>query len=163
MFLILDTSALLSGMFNSIPSGYDKVLITSGVRDEVGKGAPSRNMANLISAGLEIRDPLIVERAREAARSTGDIDKLSEVDLSLIALAIEVAEATVVTDDYRVQNVLKSLGISFLPAGEIGDRTISETWSWTHRCKGCGRFFDEPQKKDECPICGSIVRKYRRK
>ncbi|MGA1820818.1 MAG: NOB1 family endonuclease, partial [Thermoplasmatota archaeon] len=158
-----DTSAFLSGMINSIPSGYDKVLITSGVRDEVGKGAPMRNLENLVSAGLQIRDPITLERAQEAARSTGDIDRLSEVDISLIALAIEVAEATVVTDDFRVQNVLKSLGIGFLPAGEIGDRTISAAWSWTHRCKGCGRFFDEPQKKDECPVCGSLVRKYRRK
>ena len=163
MFLVLDTSALLSGRINSIPTGYEGVLITSGVRDEVGKGIPQRNLQNLLLAGLDIRDPHTVEKANEAARATGDIDSLSSVDISIIALAIELDRSMVVTDDFRVQNVLKSLGIGFLPAGEIGNRTISDTWTWTYRCKGCGRYFEEAQKMDECPICGSLVRKYRKR
>jgi len=163
MYLVLDTSALLSGMINSVPTGYAGVLITSGVRDEVGKGIPQRNLQNLLLAGLIVRDPLTLEEARKAARATGDLDRLSVVDMSIIALAIEMERVTVITDDFRVQNVLGSLGIGFLPAGEIGDRTISETWTWTYRCKGCGRYFENAQKRDECPICGSLVRKYRKR
>lgn len=163
MYLILDTSAFLSGRYGSIPTGFDGVYITFLVKKEVGKGAPSRLLDNLLSAGLEIKDPLSLELAREKATLTGDLEKLSETDLSIIALAIELEDARVITDDFRIQNVLKSNDIDFEPAGEIGNRTITEVWVWTFRCRGCGRYFQEQQKENECPICGSLVRKYRRK
>ena len=163
MIYILDTSAFLSGQFTSIPAGSEDIFITSKVKDEVAKGIPSRALENLLAAGLKTRDPVSLDLAVEKARITGDLDALSEADISIIALAIEIGDAKVVTDDFRIQNVLKSIGIQFLPAGEIGDRTIKDIWSWTFRCKGCGRYFDERQKNDECPICGSRVRKYLRK
>ncbi len=163
MILILDTSAFLSGMFTSLPVGYDKVFITSNVRKEVVKGAPSRILENLLEAGLKVRDPLAMETAREMAGITGDLDELSETDLSIIALSLELEDAKVITDDFRIQNVLKSNNIKFAPAGEVGERTIKEVWKWTFRCRGCGRYFDKAQKYDDCPICGSSVRKVRKR
>ncbi len=163
MFLVLDTSAFLSGRLNSIPSGFDGVCTTSRVLDEVRKGAPGRLLSNLMEAGLEIRDPISFEKAMEAATTTGDLEKLSGTDLSIIALALELDDPRVVTDDFRVQNVLKRLGISFTEGGEIGNRTIVQEWTWTYRCRGCGRFFDTGQKRDECPVCGSEVRKVRKR
>jgi UPF0271 protein len=163
MDLILDTSAFLSGRFSSLPAGYDGIFITSGVKDEVSKGAPSSMLKNLLEAGLEVRDPVSLETAKRKAGATGDLEKLSETDLSIIALALELEDAKVVSDDFRIQNVLKSVNKPFESAGEIGDQTIREVWTWTFRCRGCGRYFEEQQKKDECPICGSNVRKYRRK
>ena len=163
MYLILDSSALLSGRFNSIPAGYDGVFITPLVGDEVAKGAPSRLMDGLLEAGLDIRGPASTEKAEEAARATGDLGSLSKADISVIALALEVRDAIVVTDDFRVQNVLGSMGMKFESAGEIGERKIARVWSWTYRCRGCGRYFEEEQRRDECPVCGSNVRKYKKK
>ncbi|MGA1848625.1 MAG: NOB1 family endonuclease [Thermoplasmatota archaeon] len=163
MFLVLDASAFLSGRLNSIPPGFDGVCTTSKVFGEVTKGAPGRLLSNLLEAGLEIRDPASLEKARKAATRTGDLEDLSRTDLSIIALAIELDDPRVVTDDFRVQNVLKGLGISFVEGGEIGNRTIVREWTWTYRCRGCGRFFDSRQKRDECPVCGSGVRKVRKR
>lgn len=157
--LILDASAFLSGMFSSTPKGFEKVLTTSSIRGEIGRGRPSKDLENMISTGLKIMDPSEIERAREAATKTGDIGSLSDADISVIALAMEVGDVIVVTDDFRVQNVLKSVGIRFEPAGELGSRTIKEIWTWTYRCSGCGRYFDKAQKNDDCPVCGSLVRK----
>lgn len=163
MTLILDTSAFLSGLYSSMSTGNDDVFITSWVKEEVAKGVPHRALENLMAAGLKIRDPITLDAAKEEAKITGDLEELSETDLSIIALALEIGGVKVVTDDFRIQNVLKNLDIQFLPAGEIGDRTIKDIWSWTFRCRGCGRYFDERQKGDECPICGSNVRKYIKK
>ncbi len=163
MYLILDSSAFLSGKYNSIPPGFTGVYITYLVKQEVDKGAPSRILENLLMAGLEIKDPVTMDTAIERADRTGDTDKLSRTDLSIIALALELKDVKVVTDDFRIQNVLKSCDIDFEPAGELGEKTIKGVWSWTNRCKGCGRYFDQQQKNDECPICGSQVRKYKRK
>ena len=163
MFLILDTSAFLSGRFNSIPDGFEATYITSEVRSEVSRGAPSRLLDNLLLLGLEIRDPSDKESARKAAGDTGDLEELSDADISVIALAFELEETVVVTDDFRIQNILKKAGIGFEPAGEIGDMKIQHVWKWTFRCRGCGRYFERSMKNDECPVCGSQVRSVRRK
>jgi len=163
MYLILDASAFLSGRFTSIPDGYDGVVTTSAVKDEINKGAPKRNLQNLLEVGLKVHDPISSEKAKELALRTGDLELLSNADLSIIAIALELKDAMVITDDFRVQNVLTTASIGFQPAGEIGDRTIKKVWNWTYRCRGCGRFFDLQQKNDDCPICGSEVRKVRKK
>jgi len=163
MYLVLDTSAFLSGLFNSVPGGFEGVFTTSLVRGEVSRGGPERLLTGLLEAGLVVRDPVDIKTAESAASGTGDLENLSGADLSIIALAIELKNARVVTDDFRIQNVLGTLGISFTGGGEIGDRTIKQEWSWTYRCRGCGRFFDERQKRDECPVCGSNVRKVRKR
>jgi len=162
MFLILDTSAILSGRFNSIPPGFESVIITDEVKNEIGKGAPARTLENLLEMGLEVRSPPDIETAKEKASLTGDLELLSPADLSIIALAMELRDVSVVTDDFRIQNVLSSVEIEFIPAGEIGERTIREMWKWTWRCRGCGRYF-ENDVGPECPVCGSPVRKTRKR
>lgn len=163
MDLILDASALLSGKFTSMPPGDHRVLITSLVRDEIGKGEPRRQLERLLDAGLRIKDPIDLDQARDAARGTGDLPSLSNPDISVIALAIETDDPMVLTDDFRVQNVLKKLKIPFEPAGEIGQRKIEEVWTWSFRCKGCGRYFDDGDNLPDCPICGSELKRSRKK
>jgi UPF0271 protein len=163
MFLVLDASAFLSGRLTSVPSGFEGVCTTSRVIKEIAKGAPGRLLSNLMEAGLEVRDSADTEKAKEMASETGDLEELSEADLSIIALAMELDDPRVVTDDFRVQNILKRLGISFMGGGEIGSRSIEQVWTWTNRCRGCGRFYTSRQKNDECPVCGSEVRKVRKR
>jgi len=162
MDLILDTASFLSGRITSIPHGFDSVCITSRVRDEVMKGRPGKMMEDLLEIGLKVRDPIDMMRANKSAASTGDIDRLSETDISIIALAIEMENVLVLTDDFRIQNVLRSLDIRFQPAGEIGERTVKEVWNWTFRCRGCGRYFEEEPGQD-CPICGSAIKHTRKR
>jgi len=160
MDLILDSSALLSGKFTSLPRGFDSVLITDEVRKEVSKGRPEKLLSSLLDAGLKVLGPVDKDKATDAARKTGDLPKLSEADLSVIALALERQTVIVVTDDFAVQNVLSFLHIRFTGGGELGDRTIRETRILKPRCRGCGRFYTDMAMK-ECPICGSEVRPVR--
>ncbi len=70
MNIILDASALRSGKFTSMPPGDHRVLITSLVRDEIGKGAPRIQLERLLDAGLIIMDPIDIEPAKDAALTT---------------------------------------------------------------------------------------------
>lgn len=161
MKLVLDASAFLSGRLNSIPEDFEKVITVTSVKKEVNRGNPGRLISNLMATGLEILDPSSRNAAIEAANKTGDMGELSPADLDIISISVELGDVVVMTDDFRIQNVLESLGISFIPAGEIGDRAIEKRWSWSYRCRGCGRYYEK--KFENCPICGSDLKKTRKK
>ncbi len=74
---------------------------------------------------------------------------LSDTDIRLIAASFEL-DATLVTDDYAMQNVSEKLHVDVEVIARDG---IEEQRQWHYQCQGCGREFDE--EKDRCPICGS--------
>ena len=94
------------------------------------------------------------------ARSTGDINGLSPVDIDVLAVAVRAGD-DIATDDHRVQNVAESAGIAWVPV--IG-KGISEKWNWVRKCRGCGRIWpNEPGiVSDECSDCGSKIRLVRK-
>lgn len=102
-----------------------------------------------------------IEEARRAARKTGDIYKLSETDIKLIAKALDEVKkgrrAVLVTDDYSIQNVALQLGIEIESVVQPG---ISKAFKWMKVCRGCGRIIE----KDVCPICGSeaVIRRVKK-
>jgi UPF0271 protein len=102
-------------------------------------------------SGMHIHVPEAetVDRITRAAAETGDADELSETDTRLVATAFEL-DATLVTDDYAMQNVAEHLDVSVRVIARDG---IDERREWTFQCVGCGREFDE--NHDRCPICGS--------
>lgn len=108
-------------------------------------------------AGMHIHIPEegAIERIRRAAGERGDRSTLSETDVRLLAAAYEL-EATVVTDDYAIQNTASSLDIPVQPIAQEG---IEEERDWQFQCAGCGREFDE--RHDRCPICGSDLSRKR--
>lgn len=109
-----------------------------------------------MSLGLEIRSASLdaADRVAETAMGAGNLGRLSEADQSLLALALHL-EATLLTDDYTMQDVAARIGIRCAGVNQVG---IEGTKEWKPRCSGCGRWFDVPQKHDECPVCGSPVK-----
>jgi UPF0271 protein len=98
---------------------------------------------------LHIPEDETVDRIERAARETGDYGELSETDIRLISAAFEL-DATLVTDDYAMQNVAEKLGVALEVIARDG---IDEQRDWQFQCAGCGREFDEHH--DRCPICGT--------
>lgn len=107
---------------------------------------------------MEEASPESVEEVKEAARKTGDIHKLSDTDIKVLAKALDEIkkgnEVVLVTDDYAIQNVAMSLGIRF---DGILHRQISKEFKWVKVCRGCGRRIES----EICPVCGSeaIIRR----
>ncbi len=153
MKLILDTSALLSGM------DFEGELYTSQhILDELRRQGTDPRMEALLETKVQLREPsakAIAETRRKAA-ATGDVRRLSPTDVQVLALALDL-RGTVVTDDYSIQNVAKELGVPYRGAGLA---EIREGVEWHYRCTGCGRYFQEPL--ETCPVCGSPVKTTRR-
>ncbi len=143
---ILDTSAILSREISYIaPDTY----VTSSVIGEIQKGAISRNMESVISSiSVKDPDPEYLSRAMERAKATGDLRRVSKVDLDVVALGLEL-NGIVVTDDYSMQNLCLALGVEFTG---IEIPVIKKSIVWGFRCTGCGRHYKEKLK--ECPVCG---------
>ena len=93
------------------------------------------------------------DRVEETALQAGNLGRLSDADLSLLALALDL-QAVLVTDDHTMLDVARRLAIQSMTVNTTG---IAATLDFRPRCTGCGRWFDAPQKKDECPVCGSPV------
>jgi UPF0271 protein len=153
---VLDATAIRAGM--SLGGARGEFYTTPGVIDEIRKGPVARSLELAVEISLTVMEPGDAARKKvsEAAKQTGDDSRLSETDREILALAWEL-KATIISDDYSVQNVAKVLGLKT----ESQIDGIRKTINWTYRCRGCGRYFDE--KQPDCPICGSEVRSVPRK
>ncbi len=142
---VLDASAFIRDR------SYDGPLATvPAVREELGTDAVFRFEA-MEGSGMRVHVPdgASVGRVREAATTTGDDGELSETDRRLLAAAVEL-DATLVTDDYAVQNVADELGVAVETIAREG---IDERRDWRFQCQGCGREFDDDPGR--CPVCGA--------
>ena len=156
---IVDSSAFLSGKLLTF---FEPMVTTESVKKELrrlGKEDVLSNYPNIIYTYPSEKD---IESAKELAKQTGDLKRLSSTDIELIALAIKM-KGTVVSDDYSIQNICKKAHIPYLSLSEKG---ISELVKWKLRCRGCGRYLDEKEideKTERCPVCGSKLRLVRRR
>lgn len=156
---ILDTSAILSG--KPISFGDARIITTPGVSDELHPGGPDfRTFEFLKETGLMVHMPSTeaIRRVKKTAKETGDDRRLSMADIEVLAVAIDVnqepeQEATILSDDYSIQNVASTLQIKFQGFSQKG---ITKKFKWVSRCPGCGKQFIEITKF--CPICGTATK-----
>jgi UPF0271 protein len=151
MRYVLDTSALLSG--KDLPA--DSEMYTSPkILEELKHGRMRRRLDFLIESGLRVVSPSEgkLKEVLSAAERSGDISRVSEADMEILGLAMEL-EATLLTDDYSIQNLASILGVDYKG---ISQDEIKETRKWRIRCKGCGRFWDTMHPS--CPVCGSELK-----
>ena len=145
---VLDSSAFIddyhvTGDVATIPMVRDELEDASGYRFDALEGSGMR---------LHVPEPGTVERA---ARTTGDATELSNTDVRLLAAAFEL-DATLVTDDYAMQNVADELEV---PIEVIAQEGIDERIDWDYQCQGCGRVYDEHHER--CEICGADLTRKR--
>jgi UPF0271 protein len=154
---VLDSTAFYSG----IPYlGSGKYYTTYSILDEVKHKSIG---SQLVHTRVRVTEPSrnSIKRVREIATKTGDLDSLSEADISLIALALDLISSGdtvyLVSDDFAVRNVADSLGIPLSQTVLKGSE-----WhkiSWIMKCRGCGKEYKN-SKLTECPVCGTrLVKK----
>jgi UPF0271 protein len=151
---VLDASAVLSGM--PLPSTGELVLPPL-VENELGHAWARRKLEYLKDVRLTVQEPsgAAVEAIKAKCLQTGDDARLSEADIQVLALAFETS-ATILTDDYSIQNIAATLHLPFRPVSQKG---IGEVFQWVYRCTGCRKIYD--RNLSECPICGAKVQSYR--
>ncbi len=119
--------------------------------------------SSLIHTRVQVTEPSpeSVSRVNLTASKTGDLGALSQTDISLLALALDLSKldggAHLVSDDFAVRNVAEVLSIPLSETSMKGGEW--KNISWKLFCKGCGKQYTNP-KLTECPVCGTkLVRK----
>jgi UPF0271 protein len=160
--LLLDTSAFIMGyMATDVDAEHFSV---PSVRDELTEGGLHRiRFDNAARSGhLKVLSPAsrFLEDVCEVAKEMGEEGALSAADMQLLALGLYLQSdgktPTVVSDDYSVQNLANRLGLGFKSLATPG---IQQMFEWMVYCPGCRRRFEELQRGNTCPICGTELKR----
>ena len=149
--LVLDSSAFFS--IDALPE--EDHVCPPGVIKELQKYEDPRlalwgDMVHVSDCSQES-----LRKVEEVAKKSGDLGRLSPVDMTVLALALDV-NGTIWSDDYSIQNVAKIMGIGFKP---IGMKGIEKVVKWNYKCIGCGRQqsmslqsveYDSATKQQQC-------------
>jgi UPF0271 protein len=143
MRVVLDTSAII--YLNDFRK-FDEIFIVDSVVREVKDKITAMKLSGL---KLKILEPKkeTVEKIKSTAAETGDLEKLSETDIEILAAAVE-SKSMIISDDRNIQNVAEKLGIKYI---SVFSEKITKLITWKNYCKNCKKFFE----KKVCPICGS--------
>jgi len=156
---VLDTSTLLAGIQLMLGG---EMYVTNEVVNEVIDFENKSKLELAINLGkVKVVKPgnRYIKLARKAAVKLGEHASLSNADISVAALALELQDrgykVIVLTDDYALQNLLKSLGII---CKGYRTRGINRVQKYVIRCPGCG-YVSEKWGEKICPRCGARLRK----
>jgi len=158
---VLDSSAIIGG--------YDLNSLDNYTINEVIFEIKDFKSKILLQSAIEDGQIILEEPENEDLKevdlitsTSGDILRLSEVDKKVIALALMFKRKgfnpVVITDDYTIQNTLKTIKI---PYKSILTPGIEEILNWVKLCKGCKKKYPPQYQFDECEICGSRIIKKR--
>lgn len=164
--IVLDTSAFLAG-FDPFSLSEEQVTVPK-VEEEIRKNSMIwvRFETAIESGKLKVKVPSeeFSNKAKASASKVGDSFLLSETDMHLLALALELKAAgytpQIITDDYSIQNVATQMGIEFLALATFGIKRLLE---WIRYCPACHREYPVNCTFKECQVCGTeLKRKPRR-
>ena len=114
------------------------------------------------SGKLKIKAPSeeFWNQVKESASKVGDSFFLSETDIQILALALELKAQgyapQIVTDDYSIQNVATQMGIEFLALATFGIRRLLE---WIRYCPACHREYPANCTFTTCQVCGTELKR----
>jgi UPF0271 protein len=148
MKAILDSSIF----FSDCPVTGD-LYTTPSVCDELIDIRSKGKFEKFSAEGLHVVSPSAGNREKVilAAKKTRDSCVISDTDLDVLALALDL-DGVLHTDDFAIQNVAGVLGVQTIPINQRKAKRVH----WKYRCSGCGRYFDHD---GECLICGSVIKR----
>jgi len=160
--IVLDTTAFIAGL-----NPYDlheETYSVPNVKEELTKSSTAKFRLNIaVKAGiLKLREPTVqaLNKAREASKEVGDLLSLSEVDMKILALALQLKSEgytpRIITDDYSIQNVAKKLSVDYASITTYG---IKFHLKWLLYCPACHKKYPPDFKSEKCKICGTKLKR----
>jgi endoribonuclease Nob1 len=149
---VLDATSFYAGIpFASQETSFTTPLVFEEIKHI--KKEQAVISALIESKRLQIIEPeqKFAEIVGQKAKETGDFHNLSEEDISVIALCLQL-RGELLTDDFATSNVAKHLNLMVLPVMTKG---VVKT-NWVYFCSGCEKSFS---KLSVCPICGNKLRR----
>jgi UPF0271 protein len=160
--IVLDTSAFIAGFDPMLVP--EKQYTVPAVKNELNiESMPWTRFNTAIENNkvtiLKPKDSFLKE-ILEASKRVGDMRYLSEADLQVLALAMELkrndAVPLIVTDDYSIQNVANKIDIAFTPLMTFG---IKFRFKWILYCPACYRKYNSDYKFKTCDVCGTGLKR----
>jgi UPF0271 protein len=160
--IVLDTSAFVAGFdpFSINEEQYTVPMVNEELR---GTSMAAVRFKTAVESGkLVVRVPAksFIERVKESATFVGDSFFLSETDVQVLALALELRTQgcfpLVATDDYSIQNVADQIGIEFASLGTFG---IRKRLQWVRHCPACHKEYPANYGSRKCMVCGTALRR----
>jgi endoribonuclease Nob1 len=160
--MVLDTSAFVGG-FDPFSIGEEQVTPPL-VEEEIKSNTMRKIRFNTAVESGRIRiiepAPEYVDKVRTTATLAGDSFYLSETDIQVLALALELKtrgdNPQIVTDDYSIQNVAKKLELNFVSMITFGIRRFL---NWIRYCPACHKKYPANYKETTCQICGTELKR----
>jgi len=160
--IIVDTTAFIAG-FNAYDL-HDEVYSVPDVERELTKNSIAKLRLNTaIRAGrIKLREPSVqaLNKAREASKEVGDLLSLSEADMKILALAVQLKSEgytpRIITDDYSIQNVAKKLALNYKSVATYG---IKFHLKWLLYCPACRKKYPPDYKFEKCETCGTKLKR----
>ncbi len=160
--IVLDTSAFIAG-FDPL-SVSERQYSVPAVRKELVSNSMSLMRFNTAveNGRLKIKRPKIflLKKIKEASKRVGDIRYLSEADMEVLALALELKieglDPLIVTDDYSIQNVANEINVKFTSLVTYG---IRFRFDWILYCPACHRKYPSDYKFKVCKVCGTDLKR----
>jgi UPF0271 protein len=164
--LVLDTSAFLSG-FDPLSVSEDQTTVQL-VEEEISANslAKVRLRMAIENGKLRVKPPSekYYEEVKTSAKRVGDAFFLSETDMQLLALALELKKTgdnpLIITDDYSIQNVATQIEIQFASLATYGIRRLLK---WVRYCPACHKEYPADYDFTKCTICNTDLKRKPRK
>lgn len=160
--IVLDTSAFVAGFdpFSVSAEQYTVPLVREEMITSALKGVRFETALECGKVKVKEPDKACLEKVKASANLVGDAFFLSEADLQVLALAMELKALQqtplIVTDDYSIQNVANQLGIEFASLATFG---IRFRLNWIRYCPACHRRYPPGYKSRRCEVCGTELKR----
>jgi UPF0271 protein len=159
---VLDTSAFIVG-FDPFSVSEDQYTVPM-LKEEIIEGSMPwvRFKTAMESGKLKVKKPskAFMEKVKATATSIGETFFLSETDLQVLALALELKTSgyspVIASDDYSIQNVANKMGIKFTSLATFG---IRFQLKWVRYCPACRRKYPADYKSKKCKVCGTELKR----
>ena len=160
--IVLDTSAFIAG-FDPLAVLEEQYTVPEVGKELIAGSMPwMRFNAAIENRKLTVKTPKIsvLQETQEASKKVGDMRYLSEADLQVLALALELKglglSPLIVTDDYSIQNVANKIGVEFTSLMTFG---IKFRFKWILYCPACYRKYSPDYKSKDCEVCGTELKR----
>jgi UPF0271 protein len=160
--IVLDTSAFIAG-YDPLAVPNEQYTVPE-VKNELTVGSMPwiRFNAAIENGKVMIKSPKesVFQEILDASKKVGDMRYLSEADLQVLALALELKEKglkpLVVTDDYSIQNVANKIEVEFSSLMTFG---IKFRFKWILYCPACYHKYPPDYKFKSCEVCGTELKR----
>ena len=162
IIIVLDTSAFIAG-FEPLSIQTPQFSVPEVKNELAADSLPRTRFDAAVENGrLKVTTPRpeFVEKTRIAAKIVGDLLSLSDADVQVLALALEMKDSghrsQIITDDYSIQNVANQLDIAFVPLITLG---IKYRFCWTLYCPACYNKYSADYQSKYCRVCGTVLKR----